>query len=58
MAGYKPFVMYVYVYYLLYKAEKPSVRPSTLFWWSMAAWIDIRLARRDSYVFWHDEVYF
>ena len=24
----------------------------------MAAWIDVGLARRDSYVFWHDEVYF
>ena len=25
---------------------------------AMAAWIDVRLARRDSYVFWHDQVYF
>ena len=24
----------------------------------VAAWIDVRLARNDSYVFWHDEVYF
>ena len=25
---------------------------------AMAAWIDVRLARRDSYVFWHNQVYF
>ena len=24
----------------------------------MGAWIDVRVARRDSYVFWHDQVYF
>ena len=48
---------------LLYKAEKPSVclsvRTFCAVWFSaMAAWIDVRLARCDSYVFWHDEVYF
>ena len=44
---------------LLYKAEKPSVRIFLAIWISaVAAWIDVRLARRDSYVFWHDEVYF
>ena len=46
---------------LLYKAEKLSVHLSALFWQSitaMAAWIDVRLAQNDSYVFWHDEVYF
>ena len=25
---------------------------------AMAAWIDVRLAQRDSYVFWYDQVYF
>ena len=50
-------------YNLLYKAEKPSVRPSVrtflaVSFSAVAAWIDVRLARRDSYVFWHDEVYF
>ena len=45
--------------YLLYKAEKPSVRIVLAVWISaMAIWIDARLARRDTPVFWHDEVYF
>ena len=48
---------------LLYKAEKSSVCLSvrtflTVSFSAMAAWIDVRLARRDSYVFWYDEVYF
>ena len=47
---------------LLYKAEKLSVRPSALFLAvcisAMAEWIDVRLARHDSYVFCHDQVYF
>ena len=48
---------------LLYKAEKPSVCPSirtflAVSFSAVAAWIDVRFARRDSYVFWHDEVYF
>ena len=44
---------------LLYKVEKPSVRTFLAIWISaVAAWIDVRLAPRDSYVFWHDEVYF
>ena len=44
---------------LLYKAEKPSVRTFLAVSFSaVAAWIDVRLARCDSYVFWHDEVYF
>ena len=50
--------------HLLYKAKKPSVclsvRPHFLAVWisHMAAWIDVGLAQRDSYVFWHDEVNF
>ena len=49
---------------LLYKAEKPSVclsfRPHFLAVSisAVAAWIVVRLARRDGYVFWCDEVYF
>ena len=44
---------------LLYKAEKLSVRTFLAVSFSaVAAWIDVRLARCDSYVFWHDEVYF
>ena len=48
---------------LLYKAEKPSVCLSVRTFLAVsfsaaAAWIDVRLARRDSYVFWHDQVYF
>ena len=44
---------------LLYKAEKPSVRTFLAVSFSaVAAWINVRLARRDSYVFWHDQVYF
>ena len=48
---------------LLYKAEKPSVCLSVrtflaVSFSAVAAWIDVRLARCDSYVFWHDEVYF
>ena len=48
---------------LLYKAEKPSVYPSVHTFLAtsisaMAAWINVRLTRRDSYVFWHDKVYF
>ena len=52
---------------LLYKAEKPSVCLSVCLSVriccrvdisAVAAWIDVRLARCDSYVFWHDEVYF
>ena len=43
----------------IYKAEKPSVRTFLAVCISaMAAWIDVRLAGRDSYVFWHDQVYF
>ena len=47
----------------VYKAEKLSVclsvRIFLAVWISaVAAWIDVRLARRDSPVFWHHEVYF
>ena len=50
---------------LLYKAEKPSVRLSVrpsvrtflvVSFSGVAAWIDVRLARRDGYVFWHDDI--
>ena len=52
-----------FLVYYIYKAEKPSVHLSVrtfcAVWFSaMAAWIDVRLARRDSSIFWHDEVYF
>ena len=48
---------------LLYKAEKPSVHPSSAFFGQVdisviCAWIDVRLARNDSPVIWHDEFYF
>ena len=44
---------------LLYKAEKPSVRTFLAVSFSAAvAWIDVRLARSDSYVFSYDQVYF
>ena len=53
-------ILYAQGYYLLlYKAEKPSVRTFLAVNISAVdAWIDVKLARRDSYVFWHDEIYF
>ena len=54
-------ILYAQEYYLLllYKAEKPSVRTFLAVNISaVAAWIDVRLARRDSSVFWYDEIYF
>ena len=59
-AGKLASLLYIYIY--IYKAEKPSVCLSAFCCRvdisAMAAWIDVRLARCDSYVFWHDEVYF
>ena len=50
------------IYYIKLKSRlsvRPSVRTFLAVWiLAMAAWIDVRLARRGSYVFWHDEVYF
>ena len=50
--------VHLLVYYIKLKS-RPSVRTFLAVSFSaVAAWIDVRLARRDSYVFWHDEVYF
>ena len=53
-------ILYRYKVGGLYSStEKPSVRTFLVICISaMAAWIDVRLARRDSYVFWPDQVYF
>ena len=59
------FLLNLTIYYV-YKAEKPSVCLSALFGWSvsrpwlhgsMSDLLDV-IARRDSYVFWHDKGYF
>ena len=46
--------------YLLYKAEKLSLRPHFLVEWisAIGAQIDVKLARNEAPVFWADEVYF
>ena len=50
--------------YLLYKAEKPSVRPSVCLsdrhadFSVVYASIETRLARNESWIFWDHEVYF
>ena len=53
----------MYVFILLYKAEKPSVRPSAFFPRqavnsAIFALIDARLAQNESYVLWQLQVYF
>ena len=54
--------VHLLVYYIKLKSRlsvRLSVRTYLAIWISaVAAWINVRLARRDSYVFWHDEVYF
>ena len=49
-------------YYIKLKSRlsiRPFVHTILVAWISvMGAWIDVRLVRHDSYVFWHDEVYF
>ena len=54
--------VHLLVYYIKLKSRLSvclSVRTFLIVSFSaVAAWIDVRLARCDSYVFWHDEVYF
>ena len=54
--------VHLLVYYIKLKSRLsvcPSVRTFLAVSFSaVAAWIDVRLARSDSYVFWHDKVYF
>ena len=51
--------VHLLVYYIKLKSRL-SVRPHFLAVSisAVAAWIDVRLARCDGYVFWRDEVYF
>ena len=50
------------IYYIKLKSRLSvclSVRTFCAVWLSaVAAWVDVRLARHGSYVFWHDQVYF
>ena len=54
--------VHLLVYYIKLKSRlsvRLSVRTFLAVSFSaVAAWIDVRLARHDSYVFWHDQVYF
>ena len=55
--------VHLLVFYYIKLKSRLSVRLSVRTFLAVsfsaaAAWIDVRLARRDSYVFWHDQVYF